>query len=291
MTTRALALALLSLVACQSGGDPPPRVEKQAARDAAVAVKLGPIDANEGSAVDVPAKPDETEPLPDPGKVLDGLGAIPAWQAVVDRTQYLARRSQHGVVYGTIVAADPWPWLVDETDGNGALAIHVDLAGKPATGRVALAGAWTLAADRWIWRVDTVTPLAAVTAPPTKDPPSAPGHAVATGSLPPGARPISLAKDGDVAYFQIVGSPPAVDGDGWPVADENGNPVYALLNLPGERPSFGGQDMRTPDERWQLKRGVTYALRIGHVHKHVAKSGEPERPATINARTAPLRIL
>ena len=49
--------------------------------------------------------------------------------------------------------------------------------------------------------------------------------------------------------------------------------------------------MRTPDERWQLKRGVTYAVRIGHVHKHGAKAGEPERPATINARTAPLRIL
>ena len=291
MTTRALALALLSLAACQSGGESPPRVDKQAVRDAAAAVKPGPIDASEGSAVELPPKPDETEPPPDPGKVLDELGAIPAWQAVVDRTLYLARRSQHGVVYGTIVPADPLPWLVDETDGNGALAIHIALAGKTATGRVALAGAWTVDADRnWLWNVDTVTPLAPATTPPPKDPPSAPGHAIATGSLA-GARPISLAKDGDLAYFQIVGPPPAVDGDGWPVADQAGNPVYALLNLPGERPSFGGQDMRTADERWQLKRGVTYALRIGHVHKHGAKTGEPDRPATINARTAPLRIL
>jgi len=34
---------------------------------------------------------------PDPGKQIAELGAIPAWQAVVDRTLYLARRGQKGV--------------------------------------------------------------------------------------------------------------------------------------------------------------------------------------------------
>ncbi len=69
------------------------------------------------------------------------------------------------------------------------------------------------------------------------------------------------------------------------MADELGNPVYALLNLPGERASYGAQDMRSADERWQLKRGVTYVVRIGPVHKH-----GPDKPATINARTAPVRV-
>src|SRR5436305_783212 len=33
---------------------------------------------------------------------IDDLGAIPAWQAVVDRAQFLARRGQHGILYGVI---------------------------------------------------------------------------------------------------------------------------------------------------------------------------------------------
>jgi hypothetical protein len=98
-------------------------------------------------------------------------------------------------------------------------------------------------------------------------------------------RKISLAKDGDAVYFQLVGPPPVAEGDGWPVADELGNPVVALLNLPGERPSYGAQDMRSSDERWQLRRGQTYWVRIGHLHKH------PEKPTTINARTAPVRVM
>ena len=58
------------------------------------------------------------------------------------------------------------------------------------------------------------------------------------------------------------------------------------MNLPGERPSYGGQDMRTPDERWQLKRGQTYWVRIGKLRKH-----GPDKPVLVNARTAPVRVL
>ena len=43
--------------------------------------------------------------------------------------------------------------------------------------------------------------------------------------------------------------------------------MVALLNLPGERPSYGGQDMRDPDERWVLRRGQTYWVRIGKLRK------------------------
>src|SRR5438105_1487942 len=56
---------------------------------------------DEGSAR---VKPEEPDPV-DVGKAIAELGAIPAWQAVVDRAQYLERRGQHGVVFGTIAPA------------------------------------------------------------------------------------------------------------------------------------------------------------------------------------------
>lgn len=262
------------------------RSEPAKSRDAA-RVEVAAVDAGEEPDA---AKPDEpAEPKPDPGKAIADLDAVSAWQAVVDRSLYLGRRGQHGVVYGTVGAADgERTWLVDDTEGNGALAIRV-LPGKlaPKQGdRVALGGAWMLDdARHWYWQADQLTPLAPSPPSDLAEPPAAPGHVIAMGDLPQGARPITKANDGDVVYFTVVGKPPAVDGEGWPVADELGNPVFALLNLPGERPSFGGQDFRTADERWQLKRGWTYAVRIGKIRRHGA-----DKPATINARTAPVRV-
>jgi hypothetical protein len=139
---------------------------------------------------------------------------------------------------------------------------------------------------RWFWAVDTLTPLPPAKPSDLKDPPSPPGHDIREGNLPQGARPISLAKDGDAVYFMLTGpKQPVLPGEGWPVADELGNPIYALLNLPGEWPSYGGQDFRTADERWQLKRGHTYWVRIGKIRRPA-----PDKPALINARTAPIRI-
>jgi hypothetical protein len=321
---RSNAIALLLLAACQGQGGsspstPPPtptptptptppsgsatRPPVFVARDASSA-------AEEGSDEPSRVKPDEPDPV-DAGKQIAELAAVPAWQAVVDRTRYLARRGQHGVVFGTvgpdILVVGPMPepsdggvrldaglvssgyvWLVDDTEGNGALAIRIQTSSPlHEHDRVALGGSWTLDDHRkWYWKANSVTPLPPAPASDLKDPPAAPGHTVANGALPRGVRPISLAKDGDAVYFQLVGLPPAIDGDGWPVADELGNPVVALLNLPGERPSYGAQDMRTADERWQLKRGQTYWVRIGIVHKH-----GPDKPATINARTQPVRVM
>ncbi|MDB4955678.1 MAG: hypothetical protein JWO36_3247 [Myxococcales bacterium] len=272
-------------------------------------------DGSDGSAGSAKAKPEEPEVV-DAGRQIAELGAVPAWQAVVDRTLYLDRRGQHGVVFGTVGPAimklGPLPevvpdagvgvkldaglvpsdfvWLVDDTEGNGALAIRAKLGPKGAAvkqgDRIAAGGAWALDEERkWYWKVDSISPLPAAPKSTLTETPVAPGHVIANGDLPQGARTISLAKDGDAVYFQLVGQPPAIDGDGWPVADELGNPVYALLNLPGERPSYGAQDLRAPDERWQLKRGQTYAVRIGNIHKH-----GPDKPVTINARTAPVRV-
>lgn len=286
-------LALVaSLLACQGqeSAKPTPRDAKAVPIDAAI------VETRD-------AQVDDNEPVADPGKLIADLGAVPAWQAVVDRGQYLARRNLSGVVYGTlgepILMADPssdggliassYTWLIDDTEGNGALAIRIKLGKQAAKqgDRVALAGAWKLDDEhRYFWQVDQLTALPP--APPTdiKDPPSLPTHAIADGPLPPGARTITVARDNDAVYFMVTGRPPAIDGEGWPVADELGDPVFALLNLPGERASFGGQDFRTPDERWQLKRGVLYWVRIGKVRK----SANPLKPASINARTAPVRV-
>ena len=168
------------------------------------------------------------------------------------------------------------------------LGIRVKLGAKAKEGdRVAIAGAWVLDDDHhWYWAVDTVTPLPPAAPSDIKDPPApVPSHAVANGDLPGGARTISVAKDGDAVYFQLVGPPPVNEGDGWLVANELGDPPVALMNLPGERQSYGAQDMRAPDERWQLKRGQTYWVRIGKLRKRT------DKPTLVNARTAPVRVM
>jgi hypothetical protein len=315
-------LALLACAACQGQGTPgadpvagsgstSPHATAAAPADAAIAV----LDA--GPRTDPELDPASAE-LPgaqaDPGRAIAELGAIPAWQAVVDRAQLLGRRRQRGVVYGRVgpallvpgptpaidagvadagVAPDaglvksPYVWLIDDTEGNGTLGIRIALGDKAREGeRIAAGGAWHLDEDRsWYWKPDAIQPLPP--APPSDlvdPPPPAPGHAIATGGLPSGARTISVARDNDAVYFQVVGPPPLTDGDGWQVADGPGKPVAALMNLPGERPSYGGQDMRAPDERWQLKRGQIYWVRIGKVRKR----GDN---VLVNARTAPIRIL
>lgn len=288
------ALALL-LAACQ--GHDSGTQQSPSRKDAAVAHSTDDADPT-----DAPPVADEQEQAPDPGKLIVDLGAIPAWEAVVSRGDYLARRGQHGIVYGvlgaTILIADPasdgglvaspYTWLVDETEGNGCLAIRVALGTHQVKqgDRVALAGAWKLDDTlHYFWEVAEVTQLPPTAASDLKEAPSPPGHVIQDGPLPSGAHTISVAKDNDIVYFQVTGRPPLVDGDGWPIADELGNPTVALLNLPGERPSFGAQDFRTADERWQLKRAVNYWVRIGKIHKH----GD-DKPATINALTAPVRI-
>lgn len=300
----AIAVTLVALGACQGKGrEAAPRNESGSSQPPPVSADAAPVaDAPVLPPEDGPKKPDEPE-APDPGKVIAELNAIPAWQAVIDRAQLLRRREQRGVVYGRVGAAifvadktidaglvaTPYVWLVDDTEGNGSLGIRVKLDGKAKEGeRVALEGAWDLDAEkRWYWLVDTVTPVPPAPPSDLKEPPApAPSHAIVNGELPSGARTISLAKDGDAVYFQIVGPPPATEGDGWPVADELGNPTFALLNLPGERPSYGGQDMKQPDERWTLKRGQTYWVRIGKVRKRGA-----DKPALVNARTAPVRVM
>lgn len=225
------------------------------------------------------------------GATVAKLGAVPAWQAVVDRARYLERRGQRGIAYGVLgaIATAQYLWLIDDTEGNGALAIHValpPLALATQGDRVALVGSWSLDETRaWFWRATTVTVLPAASRSRAKDPPAQAGHVIADGELPRDAKPISLAKEAERAYFSVVGEPPVLDGEGWSVADSPAGKPYALLNMVGERGSYGAQDLRAPSERWALQRGETYWVRIGPVHRRSAA-----KLATINARTAPVRV-
>lgn len=309
------ALVLVLAAACQGKGD------AIATRPAPPRDAAAPVVADAASNIDAGVKAEEPE-APDPGAQLADMDAVPAWQAVVDRAQYLERRGQHGVAYGTLgpsvmvvgpppvaptdagvpvklpdagLVASAFTWLVDDTEGNGALAIRAKLgtfASQLKEGdRVALGGAWALDEDRrWYWNVDAITKLPPPPPPKAnepKDPPSPPGHDIpVVDRIPSGARTISVGREGDLVYFTVNGRAPAIDGEGWPVSNELGDPVYALMQLPGERPSFGAQDFRTPDERWQLRRGWMYAVRIGRLRK----SSDPEKPSFINAKTSPIRI-
>lgn len=321
MVNRRLMVGALALaIGCQSnnraepptGSEPtapePPR-DSEVARDAAG----GGI----GDAAIADGKPDEPDTV-EPSKLIADLGAIPAWQAVIDRAQLLGRRNQRGVVYGRIggpvaiplpvgagsggsagsagsagsgsasPANSPYVWLIDDTEGNGALGIRVALGSRIAKAgdRVALGGAWLLDDRRqWYWRVDSLHSVPPAEPSDLTDPPwPEPSHVVPNGNLAPGSRIITLAHDNDAVLFQFVGLPPTNEGDGWPVANELGDVPFALLVLPGERASYGGQDMRAADERWQLKRAQVYWVRIGRITKR------PDKPALIRARTAPVRV-
>lgn len=244
------------------------------------------------------AAADEEPPPPPPPSVaqlIADLGAIPAWEGVVQRGQLLARRNQRGVLYGRIgpaVGEGTQVWLIDDTEGDGALAARVAFPGAapPAGARVAVTGAWVLPegpGSRWVWQAELSTGLpddAKTASRVGLDAPSPIGHEPQAAPRPAGAVPISKAKDGDLVAFQVLAAPRRL-GESWLVGDQLGSPPVAMLALPGDRQSYGGIDFRQPDEQWRLRRGVTYVVRIGKVRRK-----DPAKPATINARNAPIKI-
>ncbi len=166
-------------------------------------------------------------------------------------------------------------WFIDETEGQGALAIRVKLgASPPAPGeRVAIRGAWALDAQRrWFWQADAVTALPASDAPAAGvDAQIAPGLALVKRA-PSGRRtgPATVV-EGEILEFTVA-KLPVRTGDGWAVSDRKWGEVLGLLMLPGDRESYGGHDLRGPDERWALKRNSTYWVRVGKVKR---RQGEP----------------
>jgi hypothetical protein len=301
--------------------------------------RTGERDDGDGDGSSAPVAADERSAA----QLIARLGAVPAWEGVVQRAQWLARRGQRGVLYGRIggrvvpevappsamaapavapaaaapavapaaaapgtvaapgaraavgaaAARGPEPklvWLIDDTEGEGSLGVRAAFAGEPpATGsRVAVTGAWALdsATGRWIWQAEASTPLPDEPGRVEAAQPGAPqpGHQIAVAARPVGAQLISKAKDNDVVLFQVLAAPRRV-GEAWLVGDQLGSPPVAMLSLPGDRASYGGIDFRQPDEVWQLRRGVTYFVKIGRVRRK-----DPGKPATINARNAPSKL-
>lgn len=221
-------------------------------------------------------------------------GGIAPWQAVIDRDRYLARRGQGAVLVGRLGGEAIAPgargvirWLVDETEGNGALGVRIALTGTvPADGaRLAVRGAWALDSQRrWYWQVEEVTEVTTPGPPAPVDPPSPPGHQVVAAPVPSGYRPVSRGKEGGIIVFGVIRSSPS-DGDGWLIGDDSFGAPIATLTLPGERASYGGHDLRHDDERWQLKRAVLYWVRVDRIRKRT-----PDARATIRAVTAPRKL-
>jgi hypothetical protein len=174
--------------------------------------------------------------------------------------------------------------LVDDTESDGSLAIHVAFpAAAPKQGtRVALTGSWALDETRhWYWKAESVTELP--NGPPPPADPSPPGHAIVAAPAPADAKPVTQMGEGNgTIVFQIV-APPRRDGDGWTIAAQLGDPGVARLVLPGDRPSYGGHDLRTADERWQLARAVTYWVRVGSV-----RHPPPPKPGANPAEALPV---
>jgi len=296
-------VVLVLLAACQSGGTDKPATPV-APIDAEAVALTAPEDA--GGIAELPTEQGTPPEEVDLGRAVEDLGAIPAWQAVVDRDQLLARRGQHGVAFGRVgpvvppfasaaaTDADAGPppptglvWLVDDTEGNGALAIRVKFANDaPSEGdRVAVGGAWALDdARRWFWQADAVTPLPASEVTTPKDPPWPPGFTLAVAD-PPGKRKLpDKVKDGELMEFTVKRRPPRT-GDGWAITSERGSELMAYLLLPGERASYGGHDLRAADERWSLKVGATYWVRVGKI-----RPARGEDPPIIRATTPPVRF-
>lgn len=301
-------LLLAALAACQGQGSEAPKQPAGSASPAAPS----PSAAN-GSAATESARPAEPPRARTATETIAALGALPAWEGVVQRGQLLARRGQRGVLFGKVGPVvegaggeGELVWLIDDTDGEGSLAVRAKFPGAtPAEGsRITAAGAWVLpessgasvpggasaaapAPRRWIWQIEQSSVLPdepAGRVDPAAPPPSAIGHEPLAAPRPAGAVPISKAKDNDLVAFQVLAAPRRL-GEAWLVGDQLGSPPVAMLSLPGDRPSYGGIDFRQPDEQWRLRRGVTYVVRIGKIRRK-----DPAKPATINARNAPIKV-
>jgi hypothetical protein len=300
--TRHLTLGLALVVACQGSSDAPAPPGPGAAVDGGAARDATSADAPPVAAAD------------DGDVTATASSTVPAWQAVIDRDLYLERRGQAAVVSGVVAGDATYPpppapppppparpgqlpppdaqpppppgpklvWLADDTEGDGSLAIRVLFAEPPTVGaHLAVAGAWTLDDQRrWYWRATAVSPIAG----PAPVLTSTAGHAVDAVDAPGGTRPVTKPKEGGTISFQVL-TLPRRPGEGWKVADELGDPIAAILMLPGERPSYGGHDLRQDDEQWVLRRGVSYWVKIGKV-----RIRKPDEPPVIRATGAPHRI-
>lgn len=229
-----------------------------------------------------PAQPDAALPPPpvepailpldlkgrDEKRALRELGAVPAWTAVIRRGEYLGRRNRRGVVHGRVgKPMDGHDWLIDETEGAGALGIRLvhDRAIELEPGqRLAIWGSWHVDEERrWYWKAERMTGLAPAASRDAPEIESEPGHEIKTIDSPPqGSQPVSKCTSGPADIVFEVTRIPEDPADGWEISDRSDWKPVARLYLPGEDAAYGAQDYRTPGEHWRLERNVRYVVRV-----------------------------
>ncbi len=259
-------IAAIALVAsCDGGSDTAKPTAQQP-----TAVRPGTVRPSKGEPVVVVAK--NAEPAPfvltrlqsagNEGAALQEMHAISAWSAVHERHRLLARRGEVGYVFGTLVEIEGQLRLVDESTGQGALAIAVRLPEKttfPLPQRVVIEGAWAVESEHWIWQAKAVQGLSESDTNTDFD--VEPGLE-ARKEKPPGkiVSASRITREGAIA-FRVL-RPPKRAGDGWLIADDFGGPAVARLLLPGEKASYGNQSAISADEQWKLERGKRYWVEI-----------------------------
>ncbi len=250
------AVLAVTLSGCRWCGDEPSRALPE---DATLALDAAAPDAG----LEVYAFAADLDEV----KALASLAAVPAWQAVIDRGEYLARRDRNGVVWGVLSKVGEQylevgeQYLVDETQGQGALGIRLVTSlphGLEAGARIAVRGSWRVDEQRrWAWQASEIWKLSGTNEALADS--FVPGLAIEAAAAPAGASLVSSVEEAGPIVFQVV-SAPVKQGDGWEIADQTKGPATATLRLPGSELAYGAQDYRGHDERWRLERGITYVV-------------------------------
>jgi len=255
--------------------------------------------ADAAASAQPPARPTPLPDFPITGKEREALrsaGVVPAWDAVIDRWRYLARRGHEGAVFGRLgEKAGAHHWLIDETSGAGSLGIRAALPARAdleVGDSLVLRGAWRVDQERrWYWQAVRIERLPASVEAGTDEEPDPyagqPGHVIkAIARRPKGAIRVSeVTQAGGDVTFGVVRRPPLY-GDGWEISDRSDWRPVGILMLPGERKPYGGQDFMTDHERWRLDKGVQYTVRIRR-WRPARKEGELP---IMRAISAPMRI-
>lgn len=266
--SKCIVLPLLLWVAC--GGEESPPGQQVVARSSDTPPVV--VVPSTKGAVAKPVKeraPFELIDLEIEGKesnALRSMGALSAWSAVHERHRLLERRGEKGLVFGTLVEHEQQLLLVDESTGQGTLAIPVALpegVSFPLPRRVVTAGTWVVDEEKWLWKVESVQGLSE----------KKPGKKLPSLIFDPGLQPreLSMKKKfyapskiptgGGIIFFRVAKSPRR-SGDGWTIRDLGAGPPVARLRLPGEKASYGNQSTLSDEERWQLVEGQRYWVEI-----------------------------
>jgi hypothetical protein len=208
-------------------------------------------------------------------EALRGASAVSAWSAVLERDRMLGRREASGAVWGRYAEVDRESWLVDEDEGDGALAVRLLMPAGVHVGegtRVVIWGAFWAENGVWRFKVEKIARLETRHGGPL--PLLPPGlHPHTRSPAPIGAKVIGANISAPSwLIFEVVEGPLKM-GDGWLAVapgtaatwrvarrSGKGQMVAARLFLPGERLIFGGQELLSREERWALRVGRSYVV-------------------------------